>query len=61
MSVCYTLWKEMDRMCDLWVIIVLGIAASMVTSIFTIAAAMLSSRISQAENLTEQYEPIEGG
>lgn len=36
-------------------IIILGIVASIVTSVLTVAAAMLSSRISEAENIVESY------
>lgn len=46
-------------MSTITLIIVLGGLASLLASVLTVAAAMLSSRISQSENLTEQYEPIE--
>jgi hypothetical protein len=37
-------------------IIALGITASVFTSVFVIAAAMLSSRISRGEGLAEHFE-----
>lgn len=36
-------------------IIILGITASFLASILTVAAAMLSSRISRAENIEEKF------
>jgi hypothetical protein len=45
-------------MSTLTIIIIIGVTASFVTSTLTIAAAMLSSRISQQEFATEHYDQV---
>ncbi|MFQ5419632.1 MAG: hypothetical protein ACE5EY_04645 [Anaerolineae bacterium] len=40
-------------------IIIIGAFASLFASAFTLAAAMLSSRISQSENIIETYDDIQ--
>ena len=46
-------------MSTLTVIIIIGIMASLFTSALTVAAAMLSSRISQTEPAMEHYDRLE--